>query len=132
MPHALARHNTLLQNAITAHNGQVFQIIGDAFCAAFESADAGVLAALEAQRALYAEPWGELGALRVRMGLYTGTVETQDDRYITYMPLVRVQRIMSAGHGGQILLSRVTSDLVREQMPEASPCANLGRTNCAV
>src|SRR5581483_6532732 len=105
MSRALARHNAILEGAIQTHNGQVFQIIGDAFCAAFERADDAVAAALHAQRALHAEPWGELGALRVRMGLHTGEAQTQADAYLSSLTLVRVQRVMSAGHGGQVLLS---------------------------
>ncbi|HZQ08556.1 MAG TPA: AAA family ATPase [Anaerolineae bacterium] len=126
MPRALARHNELLQSNIAAHNGQVFQIIGDAFCAAFENADDAVCAALEAQRALYAEAWGELGALRVRMGIHAGNVETQGDTYISYMTLARAQRIMSAAHGGQMLLSSAAAELVRGQLPTGVTLRELG------
>ena len=44
------RHHAILQSTIEAHNGYVFQIIGDAFCAAFHTAMDGCLAAIEAQR----------------------------------------------------------------------------------
>ena len=67
MDAALKRHHTLLNEAIAAHGGYVFQIIGDAFCAAFTTANDGLDAALEAQRLLTAEKWGETGAIRVRM-----------------------------------------------------------------
>lgn len=126
MPRALARHNEILRAAITAHHGHVFQVIGDAFCAAFELPQAAVFAMLDAQRALYAEPWGEIGALRVRMGLYTGPIETQGDQYLSSMTLVRVQRIMSAAHGGQMLLSATSADLVRAQLPEGVTLRELG------
>src|SRR5262245_58600747 len=69
MTDALARHHAILQETIAAHHGYVFQIVGDAFCAAFENAAEALAAALEAQRALHDEPWGEVGAVRVRMGL---------------------------------------------------------------
>jgi class 3 adenylate cyclase len=59
MKHALLRHHALLQHAIELSRGYVFQIVGDAFCAAFHTASEGVAAALAAQRALAAEPWGE-------------------------------------------------------------------------
>ena len=38
LPALLARHHAILHEAIEAHNGYVFQIIGDAFCAAFHTA----------------------------------------------------------------------------------------------
>ncbi len=59
MPAALRRHHTLLSEAITGHNGYVFQIVGDAFCAAFSTANDGLDAALEAQRLLAVEKWGK-------------------------------------------------------------------------
>ena len=54
------RHHAILQHAIESHNGNVFQIIGDAFCAAFATATDGLDAALTAQRAhrtLAMEQW---------------------------------------------------------------------------
>lgn len=65
MPTALRRHHALLSESIAAHGGYVFQIIGDAFCAAFSTAGDGLDAALAAQRGLAAEAWGKTGALRV-------------------------------------------------------------------
>src|SRR5262245_20016779 len=65
---ALARHQSLLKNAIDSHRGRVFQVIGDALLSAFTNADDALAAALAAQRAMQQEDWGEVGALRVRMG----------------------------------------------------------------
>lgn len=126
MPRALTRHHEILQRAIEMHNGYVFQIIGDAFCAAFENAADAFNAALDAQRALHAENWRELGSLRVRMGLHTGTAEARDDDYVSSLTLVRVQRIMSAGHGGQTLLSSATAELVQATLPPNITLRELG------
>lgn len=126
MPHALARHHAILQAAITARRGRVFQVIGDAFCAVFVDPTAALQAALDAQHALHAEPWGQVGTLRVRMGLHTGTAEAQGDDYLSSLTLVRVQRIMSAGHGGQILLSGPTGGLVRDSLPPGVTLRDLG------
>src|SRR3954449_2819346 len=68
----LARHDVLLRGAIEASGGYVFKTIGDAFCAAFDVPTDALGAALAAQRALAAEPWGALGPLRVRMAVHTG------------------------------------------------------------
>jgi class 3 adenylate cyclase len=53
------RHHAILQSAIDAHQGYVFQIIGDAFCAAFHTVKDELKAALEAQRKLQSEAWDE-------------------------------------------------------------------------
>ena len=55
-PAAQARHHALLRTAIESHGGHIFQIVGDAFCAAFHIAPEALIAALEAQRALQTEP----------------------------------------------------------------------------
>ena len=69
---AIARHDALLRQAIETHNGYVFKTVGDAFCAAFETAPLALAAALTAQRLLHAEPWGDIGSLRVRMAVHVG------------------------------------------------------------
>ncbi|HSR30135.1 MAG TPA: adenylate/guanylate cyclase domain-containing protein, partial [Anaerolineae bacterium] len=64
------RHHEILAATMEARGGYVFQIVGDAFCVAFSTAEDALLAAVDAQRALMAEPWGET-PVRVRMGLHT-------------------------------------------------------------
>src|SRR5512139_2195734 len=108
MPGLLARHNQILREAIERHNGYIFQAMGDSFCVAFHSAEDALNAAAEAQRNLYNEPWSP-APVKVRMGIHTGTAQLQLDSkeyaYLGYTTLATTQRIMSAGHGGQILLS---------------------------
>src|SRR5690242_20111433 len=72
---ALARHDALLRASISAHGGHVVKTTGDGFHAVFSRAPAAVTAALEAQRQLQAEPWGEIWPVRVRMALHTGATE---------------------------------------------------------
>src|SRR5579864_8099205 len=81
MQGALARHDALLRQAIEAHGGHVFKTVGDQFCAAFATPPDALAAALTAQQALGAEPWGEGGPLRVRMALHTGAAEQRDGDY---------------------------------------------------
>src|SRR4051812_15051608 len=81
MQAALARHDALLRGAIEAHAGYVFKTIGDPFCAPSPSPPQALAAALDAQRALHAEPWGEIGMIRVRMALHTGAAEERDADY---------------------------------------------------
>src|SRR5213593_4107212 len=78
---ALARHDALLRSTLQSHGGHVFKSMGDQFCAAFATAPEALAAALVAQRALGAEPWGEVGPLRVRMALHAGAAEQRDGDY---------------------------------------------------
>jgi len=66
MMSALARHVSLLRDAVDAHGGVLFKTVGDGTQSAFATAPAAIKAALAAQRALLAEPWpDELGPLRL-------------------------------------------------------------------
>ncbi len=122
---AIARHDSLMRQAIETHSGYVFKTVGDAFCAVFATAADGLATALQAQRALAAEPWGEIGPLRVRMALHTGAAEERDADYFG-PPVNRVARLLATGFGGQVLLSRATSDLVREALPDGAHLVELG------
>jgi predicted ATPase/class 3 adenylate cyclase len=127
MQGALKRHDELMRDAIEAQQGRVFKTMGDAFCAAFANAPDALRAALQAQRALQAETWPPpVGALRVRMGLHTGNAEERDNDY--FGPSVnRVARLQAAAHGGQILLSLATQELVRDELPRGITLIHLGQ-----
>jgi class 3 adenylate cyclase len=125
MPAALERHDAIMSQSIGAQGGVVFRTVGDAFFAAFGAALPAVCAALAAQRALHAEPWGAIGALRVRMALHSSAVELRDDSYFG-PPLNRVARLLAAGYGGQTLICRVTQALVRDQLPPGVALRDLG------
>lgn len=71
MSAALARHNELLRQVIEAHKGYIFKLWGDAVYAAFDTATDALPVAIEAQKALLRQSWGELSTLRVRMALRT-------------------------------------------------------------
>jgi len=126
MPAAMARHDTILQDVITTHGGVVFKTVGDAVCAAFGRAPDALAAALSAQRALQAEPWGLTEPVGVRMALHTGTVEAYGNDYHG-LALSRVARLLAAGSGGQILLSLTTQELVREALPPEVDLRDLGQ-----
>ena len=115
MQQALAHHDSLLRQAIESHRGSVFKTVGDAFCATFDTAPEALAAAITCQRKLLSEDWGET-PIRVRMALHTGVAEERDEDY--FGPDVnRVARLLSVGHGGQILLSGAAHQLVRNQFP---------------
>ena len=77
MPALLARHNEILNQAIEAHHGFVFRIVGDSFSAAFHTASDALYAALEAQRILQNESWSP-APIKVRMGIHTGAAQLKD------------------------------------------------------
>ena len=125
---AHARHNQILREAIEANRGHVFQVIGDAFSAAFHAAGDAIRAAVDAQVGLCAEKW-EHAHIKVRMGIYTGAAEAHDvdQTYSGYVTLGRAQRLMSAGCGGQVLISFATQELVCDDLPEGVALTDLGK-----
>ncbi len=126
MLRAQARHDQVLREAIESNSGYVFQRIGDAFCAAFHNAADAIRAAVKSQVELAAEPW-QGAAIRVRMGIHTGKAEVQlDGSYSGYLTLCRVQRLMSAGHGGQVLISFAARELVYDDLPEGVELKDMG------
>ena len=125
MQAALSRHDEILKNAIEERGGYVFKTVGDAFCAAFPTASNALEAALSAQRALFAAEWNESEPLRVRMALHTGAAEERDGDYFG-PPLNRIARLLSAAHGGQVLLSLPTHEMVRDQLPSEVDLQDLG------
>jgi predicted ATPase/class 3 adenylate cyclase len=126
MPVLLARHHEILNRCMQTHHGFVFQIVGDSFSAAFHSASDALNAALETQRSLHNESWSPT-PIKVRMGIHTGAAQLSiDNQYSGYATLASTQRIMSAGHGGQILLSGATRELVRDSLPTDANLLDLG------
>ena len=89
----------------------MFKTVGDAFCAAFWTAAAAVTAVLAAQQSLGAQSWPTSRPILVRMGLHTGVCEERDGDY--FGPVVnRAARLEAAAHGGQVLISGATAELL--------------------
>jgi predicted ATPase/class 3 adenylate cyclase len=113
MHDALARHDELVRAAIEGQGGSVVKTTGDGFHAAFGTAEAGVDAAVAAQLALDEEAWTLPRPLRVRMGVHTCEAELRDGDYYA-SGVNRAARLMSVAHGGQVVVSLATSELVRD------------------
>ncbi len=105
MKHAVARHDVLIKGIVEVNHGVVFKTVGDAVCAAFNTALDGLSAAVASQLALKAEPWPLPSPILVRMALHTGEAEERDADYFG-PALNRVARLLSIGHGGQTVLDR--------------------------
>jgi class 3 adenylate cyclase len=124
MRKALARHDEVVRGRLAQH-GEVFKTMGDAFCSAFKSPSEAVAAAADMQRDLQGVEWGDIGPLRVRVGIHTGEAEHRDSDYFG-PTLNRVARILSSGHGGQILMSQATYELVRDSLAKGTETRSLG------
>ena len=127
MQSALEKHDQILRQAIETNYGMIVKTTGDGVHAVFESVVKGIGAALAAQQAMCAENWNGIHpqVIRVRMGLHTGEAELRDGDYYG-STLNRASRLMSAGHGGQVLVSQATAELVRDQLPEGAGLIALG------
>ncbi len=125
MSAALRRHDDVMRHAIQSSGGYVFKTVGDAFCAAFPTALAAARAAEASQRGLLSEPWPQTARVRVRMGLHTGECEERDGDY--FGPAVnRVARLTAIAHGGQVLVSRSTAEIVQDHLPAGVVLRDMG------
>ena len=128
MPQAVARHYEVLDEAIARQGGvrPVEQGEGDSVVAAFTRASDALAAALDSQRALLAEDWPEGAELRVRMALHTGDARLRDEGNYFGAAVNRCARLRAIAHGGQVLLSRATHELVEDGLPEGVELVDLG------
>ncbi|MFN8025501.1 MAG: adenylate/guanylate cyclase domain-containing protein [Acidimicrobiia bacterium] len=123
---ALEKHDDILRDAVEFQGGVIVKTTGDGLHAVFTTVLAAVEAALHAQRLLAGQRWpDEPGPLRVRMGIHSGDAIARDGDY--YGPAVnRAARVMSAGHGGQVVLSLASAELVRDFLPDGVGLLDLG------
>ncbi len=125
MQPALARHDEILRDAIAAHDGHIVKTTGDGVHAAFADAGSAARAARDAQLALAREAWSGVPPLRVRMGLHTGPAELREGDY--YGTAVnRAARLMSVAHGGQVVVSLTTEELLRDAGADDFTLLDLG------
>jgi YVTN family beta-propeller protein len=110
----LAAHQRLLRTVADRHGGVEVDTQGDASFFAFSRAGGAVISAVEAQRALLDHEWPEGVQVRVRMGLHTGHAEVSEGRYHG-LAVHRAARISALGHGGQVLVSQTTHDMLEDE-----------------
>ena len=121
----LSQHQRLLRAAFAQGGGHEIDTQGDSFFVVFQSAKDAVATAVAAQLSINAHTWPPDVAVRVRMGLHTGTPTNAGGRYIG-LDVHRAARICAAGHGGQILLSLETGGLVEDNPPPGVSLRDLG------
>lgn len=115
----------LVRTAIHAYGGVEVRSTGDGAFAAFADATAAVAAADDAQRRLAAHPWPDDARPRVRIGMHTGQGTLGGDDYVGF-DVHRAARVADAAHGGQVLLSATTAELVRGALPDGTTVRDLG------
>jgi class 3 adenylate cyclase len=114
---ALSVQRSIIREEVRHWRGREIGTGGDSFFVVFTSAADAVSAALAAQHRLTSYPWPDGAALRVRMGLHTGEPTRHEGDYIG-MDVHRAARIASTAHGGQIVVSASTAQLLRDRSPE--------------
>ncbi|MGB8996559.1 MAG: adenylate/guanylate cyclase domain-containing protein [Pseudonocardiaceae bacterium] len=125
---AIRRHYQLLDAAIALHGGvrPQEQGEGDSVVAAFRSASTALAAALDVQRAFCAECWPEGASLKVRIALHTAEAQLRDELNYFGQAVNRCARLRAVAHGGQVVLSKTTRDLVSDRLPDRVELADLG------
>jgi len=121
----LAQQQQLLREACEMHNGRMMDSQGDSLFVAFPRAIDAIKAVVQSQRALAAQTWTSDVSIRVRMGLHTGEPQISAVGYVG-IDVHRAARIAAAAHGGQVLLSQTTYDLVVGELPEGITLRDLG------
>ncbi len=121
---ALEDHRRLLRQAFTVHGGVEVEMQGDSFHFAFTDPCEALLGAAQAQRALAEHEW-ECEPIRVRIGIHTGE-PLVTDRLYAGLDVHRAARVMSAGHGGQVLVSETTVAGVEARLPRGLSLRDLG------
>jgi len=122
---ALEAHDALLRAAVEQAGGTVVKTTGNGVLAAFDRPEAGLVAAVEGQRALERHAWPTTGPLRVRMAIHSGSAEVREGDFFG-PALNRTARLMAIGHGGQVLVSSTTSALVADDQVPGSELVDLG------
>lgn len=128
MAAAVDRHYQLLGEVVAAHGGirPEEQGEGDSIVAVFTRPSAAVAAALDAQRRLGAEPWATASPLEVRMALHTGEATRRGAGNYVGAAIIRTARLRAIAHGGQVLVSSATRDLVVDELSADTELLDLG------
>ena len=125
MQRALAAHDHVGRAAVEKHGGHIVKMTGDGMCAIFDDPLHAIEATLDFQQAVADETHTEGLELRARCGIHVGLAQRRDEDYFG-STVNRAARIMSAAHGGQVLLSQAAVDLVRDRLPDLISVRDLG------
>ncbi|MGH9213798.1 MAG: AfsR/SARP family transcriptional regulator [Acidimicrobiales bacterium] len=122
---ALEDHDAVVRDAIESQGGQVFARPGDGFCAVFDRAGDAIRSAVQAQRQLGGRDGADPARLHVRMSVHTGDAEQRERNYFG-AAVNRTARMRDAGHGGQVLVSAATRELIVDSLPDDVGLTDIG------
>ena len=122
---ALDLQRKILRHAWATHDGREMGTEGDSFFVAFPTATAAVAAAAAAQHELASVDWPDDVQVRVRMGAHTGSPTPHGDGYVG-IDVHRAARVAGAAHGGQVVITEATRELVGDELPEGWRTRDLG------
>jgi len=127
MRQALARHDAIVNACVQRQHGHVVKSKGegDSVFAVFEHVRDAVTTALVLQCALAVEVWPTSTPIRVRMALHTGQIEVHNGDY-NGVAVNRCARLRALASGGQVLLSGVSAQLTKDQLPAGASLKDLG------
>lgn len=125
MKEALSDHDDLIRKIVETHEGKVFKHTGDGALAVFGVAADAVASAADLARRMAETVHPDIGPLKIRIAVHTGDAEERDDDYFG-PALNRTSRLLSVGHGGQVLVSLVTERMVGEAVPPGVSLRDLG------
>ncbi len=111
----LFQQKKIMEGEFNSYNGEISDISGDGFFVIFETASDAVKCAVSIQQKVYSHRWPENSEVRIRMGIHTGEVKISDSGY-SGIDIHRAARIMSAGFGGQVLISETTKTLIEKNL----------------
>ena len=125
MTEASARHDRIVREQIEAAGGRVVKTVGEACRTVFADPSAALASAVAIQRVARTEPWPPGLPVRVRMVLHSGTCLERDGDYVG--PVVnRAAQLLAVGHGGQVLVSGTTYELLAGCLPGGIGLRDLG------
>jgi predicted ATPase/class 3 adenylate cyclase len=126
-PALLEQHRRIIRAAVDRRGGVEVSTEGDGMFVAFADAVAAVESCVDAQVSLSGHPWPDDGGVRVRMGLHTGIATPTPEHDYTSVAVHQTARIASAAHGGQVLLSEETVNLIKDVLPDEISLLDCGR-----
>lgn len=125
---ALELHDNIIDEQVARNQGRIVESgrEGDGVLAVFRHPSDAVVCALDTQRAVERESWPVGVEMRVRVALHTGDAELRSGHYVG-SPLYRCARLLATAHGGQVLISRATEELVVDRLPDGASMLDLGQ-----
>ncbi|HUP17842.1 MAG TPA: DUF4062 domain-containing protein [Acidimicrobiia bacterium] len=111
----LGSYQGLIEGVVRARGGVIVDREGDGVFSAFPEPTQAMEAAVEIQRSLALGPVAQGVSINARIGLHTGRATPNGTGYVG-LDVHRAARIGAAGHGGQIVLSSTTYELLADSL----------------